>query len=261
MATLAPVNASAQIFQLPSPKPFVMQGTATLTYGSLPMGKVTIDASQNGADFQMHAAVRLVGVAKLISSHQSANQITGKLSDSQKRDFLHAERLFQSNYTSNDGWRTITLGYDAAGELVKEQIQSTTEVKVRPKVPEEQKQGVYDTLSLVFAAREAIFTASQNKQSHLSMKFYDGKRLSNANISVYGVVQRKWKNQKIPVLKVGFLREPIAGYTEKELKRAREKPMGELLIYFTANDNFVPVLAELSTVIGTIRAEFKAPRR
>lgn len=255
---LISINSEAAESTHPAlPQLFFVKGSYLLKFGVLPIGLLDVDGAQTGASFHMKAHAKLMGVAKIISNHKSENQVSGTLTDANVRDFPHAKREFQTHYTSSDGWRTITLVYGENGVLTDEQVEATHEMSYRPKVPADQKNGVSDTMTMVLAAREAIYQANQNGQKNLSMNFYDGKRLSKVNMQIYGVVNRMRKGIKTPVLKVGLFREPVAGYTEKELKRAKEKTMGEALIYFTANDNFVPILAELTTTLGTFSAELR----
>jgi hypothetical protein len=253
---LISVNVHAQNVGSPaSPKPFEVLGVYSIAFGKLPIGEVRMKGGQKVAEYNLQADVKLSGVAKLFSSHQSKNKVNGRLLDARVREFSQAAREFETNYTAREGWRTISMHYDADGALTKLVDPKAKEGTARPEIPRAKLKGVSDTLTFVFQARESIYHAHLEGKKSLVLPLFDTKRLSRVHIQIYGEVKRHWRGRKIPVLKVGMLREPVAGYTAKELKRERSNPMPELLCYFTLNDDFQIIKAELPLKVGSISAE------
>ena len=231
------------------PLPWPAHVAYQFTYLEMPIGKVALDIVQ-GEQLSIVGSIEVDGVAKLFSDHK--NQLSLDVDGVTPNG--HA-RIFDTRYSrTGKKERHIRLNYDAGGVLTDALHEGVHDMHRRGEITPEQHQAAYDPLSMMVVLREQIYQAIQNKTPNFTSYLYDGKRLHQLDITIYGTRMHEWKGQEVMVQKIGLLRRLIAGQTEKEIKKEAAYNLPEAVIYFTTEQRFLPIYAKQSWKVGAFKA-------
>lgn len=229
--------------------PWPKQVVYNLQYLEMPVGVMDFRI-ENGQQLSIKGNIKVAGVARLFSDHdnQLSLDIEGASPDG-------AARIFDTRYQSGSKPPThIRLNYDAQGTLVDAVHEGVHDMDRRGKISDAQHRAALDPLSMMVALREKTYQAVQSKTPKFTTHLYDGKRLHQMDMTIYGTVLFEWRGQKVPVQKVGMVRKLVAGQTQKEIKREADFQLPEAVLYFTADQRFVPIYAKQSWKFGAFKA-------
>ncbi len=218
------------------------------SWSGIGFGKIAIRTNETPTSYDSRVLVKSKGLASLFVKHSSDTTLTGARAGV---DYL--PQVYETNFQTRNKKKYIKLEYDALGNVVKET--SVPEDTDRPKVPQDQKAGAHDPLSLVFEIRRKLYDALANSQKTFSVLMYDGRRLARVQVDVANIVNRTVGGEKRRLIQVVASREPLSGYTEKELGRMKDAPQ-TLQIFFSDDANLWPMLMEVNVFMATLRGEW-----
>jgi len=136
----------------------------------------------------------------------------------------------------------------------------------RPIVAKNLKDNAYDPLSAALLAREKLRQMKgsgalekgqlEKGGANFTIPMYDGRRRSNLEFTVYGRETLKLGGQKISVIHIGFIDNPVAGYTKNEI---RDLPTQNPVInaYISDDDLLLPVKGNGEISIGFATGSLK----
>ena len=124
--------------------------------------------------------------------------------------------------------------------------------KKHPDVSDNDKRGLPDPISAAMMARQRIKQIVQSGQAlpqSFTIRIFDSHRITDLNLTVSGYEDIKIDGKPQKLLKILYKRQPVAGYSDKELKTL--KSMDLTVSIYTDND-FIPVYATGQAVIGEV---------
>lgn len=237
---------------LPPLSPFKLNGSYQFTWNSIPFGKISFDGYQSNPGYEATASLKVTGLARLFSSHKSTSSVKGE-----GLDFPKAQRLFELDGEKRGKPDDVRLTYAQGGTLETIYMDDTHDLSYRPEVPEALRNGISDPLTFVFESRKRLHEAVETGQTTVVVRAFDGKRLAEATYTILGDYMVKWQGKEVPAIKVGMIRKPIEGYTEKELKKIKSRESGTAYLYFTPDSAFIPLIATYEFGLGTLKAELE----
>lgn len=240
----APASAATQDDLLPLPAQMRFQ----FSYLELPIGTMAIQ-TQMGNNLSMKGQIEVAGVAQLFSDHK--NQMTLDVAGPSPKGY---PRIFDTRYhKTGEDERHIRLNYNASGALTDAIHENIYDMDRRGKVSTAQHQASYDPLSIIVMLRQQVYQAVQNKTPTFTTYMYDGKRLHQLNITVYGTRLFEWRGKAVGVQKIGLTRSLAAGQTAKEIKREAGFQLPEAVMYFTSDQQFLPIFAKQNWAFGSFK--------
>ncbi len=204
------------------------------------------DKGEKREGLEFKVVMRSYNLAKLISKFGS--EATAQIGYTKEGRFI--PQKYTAAFSRRKEHREISLTYDATGENIIEETNTPPEKRwKRKEVPAELKVGTPDPLTYVMRAREKIRNIVDNGgKNTFTLPFYDGRRKTNYFFTVYGITQ----DHRVHVT---FEEEPVAGYTNNELRDLKEdKPMFTL---YLAKHDLLPVWAEGYSPLGRAKIILK----
>jgi hypothetical protein len=226
--------------------PANFSGTYTLSFSGIPFGRMQATIEVGRSNYRILTAVSTSGIAKLLARHSSDTEVRAKGTRLDAMDVTYETRTQTRNKK-----RDISYAR-RAGKIIRESVVPADNRESRPAVGE-LKHGSYDPLSLVVRIRQQVHAWQQGQgDANASFHLYDGRRLTQANVKVLGEKLFRGK----PMLAASVRRKPLEGFSQKEL--AQYSP-GEpaLTLYFTADEQMLPVYLQIPFTFGTISAELQ----
>ncbi len=213
------------------------------------VGELVIKIKRQGNDFHIEAHIKSKNIAAIISGYSS---------DTASNATLIAEKIspvsFKTNFELKKKPRHIEIKYGSGGQVTSEQNNPLEDRNKRPEVAKSLKNGAYDPLSAALLAREKLRQMRDSGQlekgkSNFTIPMYDGRRRSNLEFTVYGREMLKLGGNKISVIHIGFIDNPVAGYTKNEI---RDLPTENPVInaYISDDELLLPVKGDGETRIG-----------
>lgn len=148
------------------------------------------------------------------------------------------------------------IDYTTLGEVSKEQVSHPANpLKVKPITPEK-KQGSVDPLTAALIAREYVrnyLTQKEGVNNQFAITIYDGKYLFDIQFMIKEQTSITFHGRDVPVVHISFLRNPLAGFSTKELQRMKKyDPVIDL--YLTNDEFLLPLQAEGTAPLGKATA-------
>lgn len=232
--------------------PLPAQMNYRFSYLEAPIGQLNLDIDQE-ENLTAKGRVKVSGVAKLFSDFYDdiTLNVLGKSP-------IGNARQFDTRYHNGDGKvNYIWLDYAADGTLRDVKRENIHDMARRDAVTPNLLNQSFDPLSALFVAREKIYEAVQAKIPKVKLYVYDGKRMYQLNFHIYGILDAELNGRVMPVQKIGLTHRVVAGMKDKEKKRAAEFQFPEMVLYFTADQRFVPVYAKQPYIFGAFKVELQ----
>ncbi|MBM3617548.1 MAG: DUF3108 domain-containing protein [Alphaproteobacteria bacterium] len=251
-ALLAQETASSAVLSSATAlKDYNDTGVYDVTWNKLPVGFLVMDAHEDAGTYKVDVVTRATGALKLATKHSSTMNARGI-----KRNGGYTPQHFETVFKLRGDTRTITLDYDTSGNLVAETNEPPEPEWKRPKVPLELKVNAIDPMTLFYAHRPFIHKAIRSGNREFTLRYYEGRRLTDLYYTVGEVEDVQIGKEKHPLLHVSVLRKPVAGYKEKELKEMREKDM-KLQLFLTTDGRYMPLKFVVDAKMGAFYATYK----
>lgn len=225
--------------------PLDFSGHYDFAMGGITFGKLDINLSQKEASYNASADVATVGLAKVFVEHKSHTTSNGKGSAYQYNDVTYESRYQTRKKPKYVKWVRVN------GQTSEQVVEPPDNRESRPAVDTEAKDSAVDPLQLAAAIRMKLAQAI-NGNRDFSVDYYDGRRLARLHFKLIGTKTiRLGENNEYEVYQVTGKREPLAGFTKKELSSMKNDPSATL--YFT-QDKLIPIRLELPMLFGIASA-------
>lgn len=212
-------------------------------YAGLHIADFITQATNN----RVEAIIESKGIAKLFSNYSSKTFVTYKYNKA-KNDYIPFEFFTESKLKNRE--RKINITYNDIGNIVTENVTPPDNRTKRPAVENNLKIGALDPLMVAIFARDKIHEAINKQENEFTLKVYDGRRLANLYFTINGKETVKFNNENKPAINVTLKREPVAGFTNNELKRMEnEEPT--ITIYLSDDEMLLPLKANAKAPLGS----------
>lgn len=231
--------------------PIDFKGEYALSFAGIPFGKMDIAITQSPSSYSMQSDIASTGVADVFAKHSSHTNVTAK-----GKNFKYTSRSYQSHSQTRKKQRDISLEYKD-DRLVMEKVLPPDNRENRKELPVALKNSAYDPLSIIIKIRQEIITLRNKAANVHSVDFpinlYDGRRLTQANVSVHERQMLSVGDIDVPVIHVSIKRKLIAGFTDKELSQydPNEPPLN---LYFSDDEKFLPLRLSIPFTFGSVMA-------
>lgn len=232
-----------------TPPALDFKGRYDFTLAAVPFGAIDVSMSQGPGYYRAVSDITTVGIAKVFVQHKSHTESRGT-----GADFKYPEVTYESKYETKGKPKSARF-VKRGGVIVEDYVQPADHRTARTPVSVEAKSKAWDPVALALGMRIELARIIKGGGKDFSLDYYDGRRLTRGNFSYVGEQTVKIKGVKYPVYVVTGSREPIAGFTDKELKRMAQKEP-TLTVYFT-KDTLVPLKLELPLGLAMASATLK----
>lgn len=232
-----------------------------LEWNGIPIGRIRVDAEESGDSYSMIVDTKSKGVISVFSPFRTVATISGtKEGDaylprtyrtrSEKNDECPAS--FASKHLDNCGTH---MSYSEAGLLTERVlVPPNLDPSYRPIVDLAEASTGTDPITGYFRLREKLRRNIDQGMRTTTVRTYDGKRLADMTATTAERTEINVDDAKHPVIATRLTRKPIAGYTQKELRKFKE---GDPIItaYFSDDDAMQLLRLELELTLGNITME------
>lgn len=207
-------------------------------WNGIALGKIALEVSETDGAYAVRTLVKSRGVASFFVKHTSDSNVKGERSAAG-----YVPRTYMADVTTRKKNKKVLLEFDGSGLITKqENIPADTD---RPKVKAQEMEGARDPLSTVLAIRKAVYDSIGSGKTSFDLHMFDGKRLFKLDMTIDNQVTKSIGGEERAVIHVIAARTPVAGFTEKELERAKEKEP-PLNIYFSDDSALIPLAMDVS---------------
>ena len=218
------------------------------SYLETSIGKMTLDIKQEEG-VVINGRIEVAGIVKLFSDFYNTMRL---VVDGPEPDG-HPHRFNTHYHKGDNNDRVINLFYAADGSLTKAERENVHDMARRDAISEEVLAKAYDPLSTMLVMRKRVHQAVAEGKQGFAQTMYDGKRLYHFDIKIYGVRGFEWKGQDMSVRKVGLTHRYAGGLTAKEKKRRGDYQFPETVLYFTNDENFLPIYGKQAWKFGAFK--------
>lgn len=232
--------------------PLVMEGKYTVAWNGITIGRVNLTTRETESSYHMLVDTKTSGVAALFKRERRLAEATGRIDDAGR----HIPTRFHSRpHEADDEAEDYTiLTYDPQGQLMSRTRVPDDDPSWRAPVPFPQASGATDPVTAGLVLRRELYVAIEMGQSTISTRTYDGARLAELRMAIKPKsVTLDIGRDKTPALETHLSRQPVAGYTPKELKKfdAGDPP---IRFYFSADGNYMPLRVAIAVFAGELTA-------
>ena len=239
---------SAPVLAAPEPlKPFNLTGRYTIAWSGITLGRIILTVREDGTSYAMSVDTKTRGIGAMISDEKRIVSTEGTKNEA--GDYIPV-RYHSAPQKKAEG-DIVTLTYDAKGNIAKRERKDPDDPSWRPLPSNEEINTARDPITAALILRRQLYASLDTADSTISTRTYDGLRLAqmrlirtlNSKVEVMG--------HYVDTVRVAVKREPINGYTPKELKKYK-KGDPEINIYFSNDADFLPVRATARATIGEL---------
>lgn len=230
-------------------EPWNFTAKYTVAWSGITIGRIYITATEDATSYRMSVDTKTHGVGSLFGKERRWAEVTGKKSGTQ---FLPSR--FESRPQSNDKGDRTELTYDDQGKLITRLRLPDDDPKWRPPVPREQANTATDPITAGFIVRDNIARAMASGEHSLHTFTYDGARLANMHVTLITPTSTlSIMDKTVEAVDITINRQPIIGYTPKELKKFKDGDP-DIHLYFTADAKRIPVRITVDAPVGQLTA-------
>ncbi len=228
--------------------PLSMEARYEVAWGGIPIGRIRLTATEAAGNYHMVVDTKTSGIAKLFSDEKRTAEVEGHGGAGQP----YVPSSYKSLPQKEGDGRTV-IRYDTTGHIDSIDRTPQDDPKWRPLVPREQANTATDPITAGYTLRQKMHDSLPNAHE-FTMRTYDGARLAEMKFTLVNADETlEIMDKKISVVNMRVSRQPIIGYTPKELKKfAKGDP--EIHLYFSNNARFLPVRATIESGFGQITA-------
>lgn len=230
------------------------KGQIQMYWGSLNIGRMRINMNEEEYRYDVTFDLKMTGIIKLFAKSKMFIQSAGMIDDGSILPQHYQSRTIKSEET-----RIIDLQFDSTGALTFRKNEPKDDPNYRPSVSKDEILGAVDPLSGILKFRREAANALRMGQKEVNFKVYDGRRLYNVKFKLLQRMQKTFDEddgtQKVIHL-VAF-REPIKGFTQKELARMKERD-APLHVYVSDDADMIPLGFTVDASFGRIDGVWKA---
>jgi hypothetical protein len=220
-----------------------------IAWNGIKIGRVNFYFEENDTTYRVIVDTKTSGVLRLFHPLQSITTGNGR-----KADGRYIPEFYHANSNSEEGkGRVAKLHFNEEGLLKKRDVTPPEDPLWRPEVPLEELAGAVDPVTIFFVMRQEIARNLTYNIKTTSARVYDGRRLAEISVRAINAGTRLMDDAVVPMLNTIITRQPMNGYTPKEMKKFEDgDPV--LHLYFSRDKRFMPIAAETYLRFGTISA-------
>jgi hypothetical protein len=228
-------------------QPLVLNAKYTIAWSGIPLGRILIEAHEDGASYRMSIDTKTKGIGALVSDEARVVSAQG----TKASDGSYIPSRYHSRPHRKGGDDLTTLTYDAKGDIVKRERVPEDDPAWRPPVPFAEVNTARDPITAAFILRRKLYEAMADKKAEIGMRTYDGRRLAEMKLIRTSDARVAVMDKYYESVNVGITRTPINGYTPKELKKFK-KGDPAIHLFFTKDSAFLPIRATAKTPVGEL---------
>lgn len=234
---------------VPTLKPMNYTLKYDVTFNGLPIGRIRIVASEDDYKYSASVDTKTRGLLRMFDSTKSLITAAGR-----KDEGTFIQKDFSSRSTDDDSTKLTTIRYGMKGEVIKSERKPPDDPANRPPVPLEQASEGMNPLTALLVTRYRLRDYIAANERKVTIRTYDGARLADLTFTAHSRTSFEIMDKRVNVINTELTRKPIAGYKAKELKKFEE---GDPIIhvFFSADERFLPVKADINLRFGTISAQ------
>ena len=239
--------------------PLVMEGKYFVAWNGLVMGRINLSAHEDAQNYTLTVDTKTHGVGILFKTERRIAEANGAVTPQG-----YIAHHFESRPQGKDEGQRSTIEFDAAGKIATREQVPQDDRNWRPEVSLADANTANDPVTAGLVLRRKLYEALAQGKNEVAIRTYDGSRLAEMKFAALA------DHARVTMPGDGYgdaintivTREPIAGYTPKEIKKYNA---GDPIIhlYFSADAKFVPVRATVSLPIGELSVsleEMKTPQ-
>lgn len=254
---LTPVALPAQVPEL---SPLNYETKYEVTMGGLTIGRLRITALEDAFGYRMVVDTKTKGIVDFFAPLESVAIVKGAVVEGNYVPTLYTSKVLKDG---NDKNRKVEIVYDVDGNIAKRSRVPGDDPKWRPVVSLKEINGAPDPMTGSFMLRSKLREAMARNERETSIITYDGARLVRMKAKVVSRARIKIQDKYVNAINTIITREPINGYTPKELKKFKAgDPV--IHVFFSADERLMPLQATISLFYGDINAtltEYKPAKK
>ncbi len=228
--------------------PLVLKGRYVIAWSGIPLGRIILTANEDATNYSMVIDTKTKGIGALISDEKRVISVEGAKTAAD----VYIPSRYQSRPHRKGERNTITMTYDAAGNIATRENDNEDDPAWRPPVPREEANTARDPVTAAFILRRKLHASFADKITDISTRTYDGERLATMSLIPAGDDARvEVMGAYVKAINVVVKRAPINGYTPKEIKKYK-KGDPEIRIYFSNDEAFIPLRATAKVPLGEL---------
>ena len=246
---LAPLAAQAQVPEL---APLQHTARYDIRFSGMGVGRLRITATENNFSYSMKVDTKTSGLVGFFAPLQSVAKAEGSITPQGN----YRPRLYSSS-AERDGdekGRRVNMTYDEHGIITFRERVPNQDPSYRPVVPIAEASAAVDPITGFFALRRLMRDTMARDQREASVKTYDAARLATMSMKVVSRARIEIGGKYVDAINTVLKREPMTGYTRKELKKFKEGDP-TVHVYFSADARFMPLKITIKLPLGTLSAE------
>lgn len=223
-----------------------------LEWNGIPIGRIRVDAEESGDSYSMVVDTKSKGVVSVFSPFRTVATISGSKQGNEYLPHSYRTRSEKNDECEDCGTH---MSYSEEGLLTERVlVPPNLDPAYRPIVDLKQASTGTDPITGYFRLREKLRRNIDQGMRTTTVRTYDGKRLADMTATTAERTEITIDDTKYPVIKTHLTRKPIAGYTQKELRKFKE---GDPIItaYFSDDDAMQLLHLELELTLGNITME------
>lgn len=249
--------SSAPAATTSEPTPLHLRARYRVSWAGVTIGRIYLNADEQlpkagkPGSYSITIDTKTHGVATMFSSEKRIIEATGEIAQD--------GRLIPATYVSrpqdNDGSRVIRIRYER-GLIAQQESLPPEDPSWRPPVPLPELSQIVDPATAGLIVRRMLATALSGNENQLAIRTYDGARLTDMRLAILRDEARVEVNGTYqPAVQTVITRQPVAGYTPKELKKINggDPPVR---FYFSADPLHIPLMVTADSGFGLITASF-----
>ena len=236
-----PANAAAPLEDLD------FKGQYSFALGGIPFGKLGMEFTQAPTHYSATSDITLTGVVRLFINHTSHTTSSGT-----GADFRYTNTVYESTYQTRKKPKHVKIERKN-GRITYEIAEPPGDGKSRGPVAAADKNPALDPLTIGLGMRTELARALRDGRTHFSLNYYDGRRLTQVDLTLQGERTITIGGQDYETYVVDATRKAIAGYTAKE--QASIGPNDPTLtLFFSKDKRLLPLRLQVPLLFGTASA-------
>lgn len=244
---IAPV-AEAQV---PKLEPLRYEARYDVHLAALPIGRIRMTVKEDQFGYSLKLDTKSRGIVSLFSPLRSVATVEGSYGTN--RSYLPRRYVSEAEKDGDEKGRVATLVYDERGTITTRTRSNPDDPRWRPVVPMAELTDAVDPMSAFFVLRQRMRDAMERNEREVSVLTYDTARLARMKLKVVSRARIEVRGKYVDAINTVLTREPLNGYTPKELKKFQEgDPV--VHVYFSADGRLMPLTISARLFYGEIKA-------
>lgn len=249
-----PLPASAQV---PALEPLKFETRYDISLGPMGIGRLRIIYREDTFGYRIKVDTKTRGLVHMFAPLQSVAEARGSKQDG---SYVPTHYISKADKDGDEKDRLVEIRYDEKGHITERTRKPADSPTWRPVVPLAKANEATDPMSAFFVARKLMRDAMVHNQRETSVLTYDGARLARMTLKVVSRARTEINGKYVDAINTVLTREPIDGYTPKELKKFKEGDP-TVHVYFSADGRLMPLKVSMKLFYGELSAVLVEQRR